>query len=128
MDGILRFCGIAVLGLSAVLLLREKHPAFAFFCGASVMIVTAIQLCGSSVGSAVEAITDAAENTAFSGYVGILLRALGIGYISAFTAEICRSAGENLLAGAAVIAGKAELILLCVPMITGLLDVAATLL
>lgn len=128
MADILRLCGISVLGLCAVLILREKNPAFAVLCGASAVLVVSLYIIEGSAFTAVQTVASAAKESAFSDYAGILLKALGIAYISAFTAELCKSAGEGMLATAAVLAGKGELILLSLPLISRLLQVAAELL
>ncbi len=128
MADILRLCGIAVLGLCAVLILREKNAVFATLCGAAAVLVIALYILEGGALSAVQTIAQSAKESAFSGYAEILLKALGIAYISAFTAELCRSAGEGMLATAAVLAGKGELILLSLPLISRLLQVAAELL
>ena len=128
MADILRLSGICVLGLCAALLLREKNTVFALLCAASEFVAVALYILEGSALTALQTITDAAEQTAFSGYAMILLKALGIAYISAFTAELCKSAGEGMLASAAVLAGKGELILLSLPLISRLLEIAAELL
>ncbi len=128
MEDVLRLCGIAILGLCAVLLLRERNLAFAVLCGGGAVLVIALYLLESGAITAVQTITDAAAESAFADYAAILIKALGIAYISAFTAELCQSAGEGMLASAAVLAGKGELILLSLPMISRLLEIAAELL
>ena len=128
MADILRLCGIAVLGLCAVLILREKNTVFAALCGGATVLVIALYLLEGGALTAVQTIADAAAESAFSEYAAILLKALGIAYISAFTAELCKSAGEGMLASAAVLAGKGELILLSLPLISRLLEIAAELL
>lgn len=128
MADILRLSGICVLGLCAALLLREKNTAFAVLCTAAAVIAIALYILEGSALTAVQTIADAAKATAFSSYAVILLKALGIAYISAFTAELCKSAGEGMLASAAVLAGKGELILLSLPLISRLLEIAAELL
>ena len=128
MADILRLCGIAVLGLCAVLIVREKSAVFAMLCTAAAVLVIALYILEGGAFTAVNTIVEAARESAFSGYAEILLKALGIAYISAFTAELCRSAGEGMLATAAVLAGKGELILLSLPLISRLLQVAAELL
>ncbi|MBS5726151.1 MAG: hypothetical protein KHW59_10335 [Clostridiales bacterium] len=128
MADILRLCGIAVLGLCAVLILREKNTVFAVLCGGATVLVIALYLLEGGALTAVQTIADAAAESAFSEYAAILLKALGIAYISAFTAELCKSAGEGMLASAAVLAGKGELILLSLPLISRLLEIAAELL
>ncbi|MCI8611557.1 MAG: hypothetical protein HFE66_06535 [Clostridiales bacterium] len=128
MADILRLSGICVLGLCAALLLREKNAVFALLCAVAAAVAVVLYILEGSALTAVQTITDAAEQTAFSGYAVILLKALGIAYISAFTAEMCKSAGEGMLASAAVLAGKGELILLSLPLISKLLEIAAELL
>ena len=128
MEDVLRLCGIAILGLCAVLLLRERNLAFAVLCGGGAVLVIALYLLESGAITAVQTITDAAAESAFADYAAILIKALGIAYISAFTAELCQSAGEGMLASAAILAGKGELILLSLPMISRLLEIAAELL
>ena len=128
MADILRLCGIAVLGLCAVLILREKNTVFAVLCGGATVLVIALYLLEGGALTAVQTIADAAAESAFSEYAAILLKALGIAYISAFTAELCKSAGEGMLASAAVLAGKGELILLSLPLISRWLEIAAELL
>ena len=117
MADILRLSGICVLGLCAALLLREKNTVFALLCAAAAVVAVALYILEGSALTAVQTITDAAEQTAFSGYAMIL-----------FTAELCKSAGEGMLASAAVLAGKGELILLSLPLISRLLEIAAELL
>ncbi len=128
MADVMRLCGIAVLGLCAVLILREKNTVFAALCGGATVLVIALYLLEGGALTAVQTIADAAAESAFSEYAAILLKALGIAYISAFTAELCKSAGEGMLASAAVLAGKGELILLSLPLISRLLEIAAELL
>ncbi len=124
----MRLSGICVLGLCAALLLREKNTVFALLCAVTAVVAVALYILEGRALAAVQTITDAAEKTAFSGYAMILLKALGIAYITAFTAELCKSAGEGMLASAAVLAGKGELILLSLPLISRLLEIAAELL
>ena len=128
MADILRLCGIAVLGLCAVLILREKNTVFATLCGGATVLVIALYLLEGGALTAVQTIADAAAESAFSDYAAILLKALGIAYISAFTAELCKSAGEGMLASAAVLAGKGELVLLRLRLISRWLEIAAELL
>ncbi len=58
------------------------------------------------------------------GYVVILLKALGIAYLTAITREICRSCGEATISTYVEAVGKAELILLCLPLLKEITDTA----
>ena len=61
-------------------------------------------------------------------YVGILLKGLGICYVTDLTCGICRDSGEQTLAEQTLSAGKAALVVLSLPMIEALTDIVKTLL
>ena len=52
-------------------------------------------------------------------YVATMLKGLGVAFISEICAGICRDFGKNTLADGVDLAGKLEIILLCVPMKIG---------
>lgn len=55
-------------------------------------------------------------------YIRIIFKALGICYLTQFSADICRDCGENAAASAAEIFGKIQLILLSLPLFESLID------
>lgn len=57
-------------------------------------------------------------------YAGTLLKALGVGLITQTTAEVCRDSGETAVAGKVELLGKAEILLLSLPLLRELLSVA----
>ena len=57
-------------------------------------------------------------------YYKALMKALGIGIVCQFTAQLCRDAGEGTLASGVEFFGKVEIILLSVPMLRELLTLA----
>ncbi len=58
-------------------------------------------------------------------YVGIMLRSLGVAILSHVCAGICRDAGEGSLAGGVELAGKIEILILCIPLIERILGYAS---
>lgn len=60
----------------------------------------------------------------FSKYLLILFKALGISFICSVTSEICSSCGENLLSEITILAGKIEILILCMPLIVSLLNIS----
>ena len=58
-----------------------------------------------------------------SEYITILFKALGICYITQFSADICRDCNETAIASAAEILGKIQLIVLALPLFEQLIDV-----
>ena len=61
----------------------------------------------------------------FSEYVELILKALGVAVLTHVASSICRDCGEGGLAGAVEFAGKAEILLLSLPMIERLLKYTA---
>lgn len=56
------------------------------------------------------------------GYIGVILKIIGIAYISEFCTQICQDAGENAIASKIELGGKVLIMLISVPIITELLD------
>ena len=53
-----------------------------------------------------------------------LLRMLGIGFVTAFTADTCRDLGEGTVAARVELCGQVEIFLLCLPYLSELLSLA----
>lgn len=54
----------------------------------------------------------------------ILLKVLGIAYITQISSEICRESGENSIAVGIESAGKIEIIILSIPLINNLIELS----
>lgn len=57
-------------------------------------------------------------------YFAVALKALGIGYVTGFIADICRDSGQASLAAKAELAGKCAIFILSVPLISAVLETA----
>lgn len=63
--------------------------------------------------------------TYFSGYESyfqLLLKILGIAYLAEFSADLCRDAGAGTLASQIELLGKLSILVLCLPIMTSLLE------
>lgn len=56
-------------------------------------------------------------------YITIVLKVIGIAYITQFGAEICRDAGENAIASKIEFGGKVMIVTLSMPILYSFLDV-----
>ena len=56
--------------------------------------------------------------------ISVILKALGISWVTSFAAELCRASGEGALAGYLEMAGRVELTLLSLPLLRELLVLA----
>ena len=57
-------------------------------------------------------------------YFGVALKALGIGYVTGFIADICRDSGQASLASKAELAGKCAIFIISLPLISAVLETA----
>ena len=121
---IIAICGIAVVGLVAVVILRGFRPEYAVIAG----IITGILILLSAVtefSSVIDYIRNVTEKTGFSLYSSVILKSLGIGILAQTTADICRDSGEGAIASKVEFAAKIMILILCIPILKALLDLIA---
>ncbi len=119
----LKYCGAALCALAAILILRAQKSEFSGFVslGASIVLLGAACI---SFFPVVEFVSDITVETGFSKYLETLLKALGITLLVQLCSQICRDAGEAALASKLELVGKAEILLLCLPLISELITLA----
>ena len=127
--GWLKIGGIALTGLSALLILRSYKPEWAVFLRVAVTVVSlglVLSLAGTVMSYVAEltSATGALEGASW----GILLKALGLAFLTETAASVCRDSGEAGLATWVETAGKLEILLLSFPLIRTVMDTVAALL
>ena len=127
--GWVKIGGIALTGLSALLILRAYKPEWAVFLRMAVTVVS-LGLVLSLAGTVMDYVTDL---TAVTGALDgeswtILLKALGLAFLTETAASVCRDSGEAGLATWVETAGKLEILLLSFPLIRTVMDTVADLL
>ena len=115
---------IAAVGVAAVLFamqLREMKPQYGMYMvfGAGVLIFF-------YAFSKLEGIIDAIDQlkkyvTIEETYIQILLKMLGISYLSEFAAALCKDSGYSSLAGQIELFGKLSILLVSMPVVLSLL-------
>ena len=119
----IKYCALALIALSAVTVMRGVKSEFAGFAA----LASAVLLLGAAVSAftpVLEYVKEITEGTAFGEYMGVLMKALGITVAVRFCSEICRDSGENALASKLELVGKAEIMLLCLPLVSELTELA----
>ncbi len=121
---VVKICGIAVLGLVAVVLLRGMRAEYAAFAGiiTGILLLFAVLAEFSSVMALVE---DMTEKTGFSLYFEVILKAMGLGLLSEVTADICRDNGAAAIASKVEFGGKMAILSLSLPILRKLIDLIA---
>ena len=119
----LKACGIAIIALAAVTVLRPQKSEFATMLS----LLAGLMLLGGAAERFLPLLSEMLgllENGAFSAYLDTLFRAMGITLCAHFASEICRDAGEHALAARLELFGKAELLVLAVPILSELCALA----
>lgn len=110
-----RVCGIGVLCAVSALLLRKQSDGVA-----ALLPVLGVTLILSLVlGRYAEVLTTVSETitqTGFGGYGTLMVKSLGVGMVAHVTGGVCRELGKETLAAGIELAGKAEILLLCLPL------------
>ena len=121
---IVEICGIAVIGLTAIMVLRTIRPEYAMLAG----ILTGLILLAAAVlelSSVIGYIQDMTDSTGFSLYSSVILKSLGIGILAQTTADICRDSGETAIASKVEFAAKIIILLLAITILKTLLELIA---
>lgn len=124
-----RIGGIAMLGLTALLLLRAYKPEWAPFLRMAVTVV-ALGLTLTLAATVLRYVTELAAATGALDGEGwpILLKALGVAFLTEAAASVCRDSGEGGLATWVETAGRLEILLLSFPLIRTVMDTVHALL
>ena len=121
-----KVCGGALLCAAAILLLKgAKGDVWALEW------VGTLLLCGAALtllGPIVSYLGELCDLAGVSEMVSLLLRGLGVALLTQLSSDLCRQCGEAALAGGVELAGKAEILLLCLPQLKDLVETATGLL
>ena len=125
--GVLRIAGVALLACMLLLVVRELRPTFSVpvRIAATVTITGAAMAMLSPIVSHITQLlsaSDAGELTA------VLLRALGIALICELASSFCEDMGETGIARGVSLFGKLEILILCLPLLDKILELARELL
>ena len=124
---IFSLAGVALLGAMLILFLRELRPTFIppVRLGATIVLLGASLALYAPVITRIEALF---SQTGAGEYMDVVLRALGIALICELTALFCRDLGEGTLAEGIELFGKLEILVLSLPLLDKVLEMAKELL
>lgn len=123
----LKICGIAMLCLAAVWVLRQYKAEMVLPVRAAGTVLIFFMVL-SAAQPIVEMIKSLSEQTLPASHGEILLSGLGITMLTALGAGICKDFGEPGLAAALESAGKIAVVLQALPLITEILGMTKELL
>ncbi len=119
--------GVGIIGAILSLILKQYRPEFALpvsvLTGAFIFLAVL-----SGIFPVVRLIEGIAERFGTELiYLGVLMKALAICYITQIAADSCKDAGEAAIAGKVEIAGKIAILIISVPMFEELIGVVTEL-
>ena len=103
-----RICGVALLATFCFAVVRRVNSGFDM-----PLIALSIPL--------FDYLSELVEKSGLGAWQTVIFGAVGVSVLTHVTAEICRECGEGGLGGYAELAGKVEILVLCLPLIKELL-------
>ncbi|MBQ2880591.1 MAG: stage III sporulation protein AD, partial [Anaerotignum sp.] len=102
--------------------LKKENPQIAMLTAAATGILIFLMLC-SPLGELLSLLQETAEEAGVGeGYFRIVLKVIGIAYLTQFGAQLCADAGETAVAAKIELAGKVLMMTAAAPVLTGLLE------
>lgn len=120
---VLKICGVAVISVFAIVILRIYRSEFV----APVSLVSVIVLLGGCltimhpIG---EYINDLSKTSFFSYYFDAIMKALGIGIIAETTSTVCRDSGASSIASKVEFGAKLLILSLSLPIVKKIVSMA----
>lgn len=125
---ILKIIGVALITLVATLLVKQIKTEFSVIvalAGGLVILFMIIDGVKDIISYFSEMVVRTNINSEF---FAIILKVVGVGYITEFSSHLCVDSGMSSLADKVCLAGKIIIVVLALPIITSLLDVVTEIL
>ena len=122
METLLKICAIGIAALIIISIVKTYKPEFTVevtLCAGMILLYFIIDSLKYGFGF----IADIYEDLSYGKeYFPIILKVLGIAYITESAAAICQDAGEKSIASKVELAGKIAIFFAAIPVFTSLLD------
>lgn len=123
MSEIATIAGIAVAAAGAAILLKQYKPEYAFGISVAAGIIFLLFIV-TRAAEIIEEISGFADASGIdSKNYGIVLRCLGVCLVTNAAAETCKDCGQSSIAAKVVIAGKALVLIMALPLFSELMNV-----
>ncbi|MCI9455933.1 MAG: stage III sporulation protein AD [Oscillospiraceae bacterium] len=120
--------GIGLIAAMMSVLLRQYRPEFALLTAlaATILIFTGMSQWLIPAAQRVRELLE--QEPELAGSAAILLKAVGVCFITQLACDLCRDAGENAIAARVETAGKAAILLISLPLFEQVLELVMVLL
>ncbi|MBS4007820.1 MAG: stage III sporulation protein AD [Clostridium sp.] len=119
---IIQIVALALMATFFAVLLREQEPVYAMFVAIVAGVIIFLRLMGylAAVIQFLAEITLQANISMV--YLNTLLKIMGIAYLAEFGSQVCRDAGEGVIAGKVEFAGKLLILVMALPLLAAVLE------
>ncbi|MBQ8545905.1 MAG: stage III sporulation AC/AD family protein [Clostridia bacterium] len=119
-------CGIILCALVVCIVFKNLHAEYSLFIRIGITCFTTIATLAIFY-PVLSFIEEISRNTAVYNYIPTLIKALGIAFAVQITADVCNDAQEGSLANRIILFGKAEILVLSLPLIKNLFSLCENL-
>ena len=121
MEEVVKIIGVAFVTAVASILIRSSKPELAFAVTVTGVLVCLVFILDALQGS-IQVLDSIGELTGIEGgLVRVLLKIVGIAYVTEFSANILTDFGADSVASKVVLGGKLTIIVMSFPVVEGLL-------
>ena len=120
MDSV-RLAASAIVFCGVTLIVRQTQSSFSALLRMAALVLFSFAALSASA-PAIEYLDGLFELTGFSAYALVIVKSLGVAALCGGAASLCRDLGEGSVASVIELSGKAEIFILCIPLMSELLD------
>ncbi|MFR8088520.1 MAG: stage III sporulation protein AD [Lachnospirales bacterium] len=125
---IVKIIALSLAGVMLAAVLRQHSPEYGIYAALAVGILILLYISGY-LQEAIRFLTSMAERTGLGARsIGILLKVMGIAYLTEFSAQLCKDAGYGAIAMKVELAGKLMILVTALPVFQSLVDLILSLL
>ena len=125
---IVKIIALSLAGVMLAAVLRQHSPEYGIYAALAVGILILLYISGY-LQEAIRFLSSMAERTGLgAGSIGILLKVMGIAYLTEFSAQLCKDAGYGAIAMKVELAGKLMILVTALPVFQSLADLILSLL
>ena len=122
-----KMIAFGLIGTVFAVLLKKENPQIAMLVAAATGILIFLLIC-APLRNLISLLRETAERAGVGeGYFGVVLKIIGIAYLTQFGAQLCADAGESAIASKIELAGKILMMTAAAPVLTGLLEMVMSL-
>lgn len=125
---IISICALALLTTFVVVFINQYRPEFSALTVTAASAIILSVLAKNAI-PLINQYFDIAKNSGIDGGLfTILIKSMGISYLTVFTSDLCKDFGQNSLCSKIEMAGKISVIIIASPMLIKIIEVVSDLL